>query len=670
MEALAALQLPGISSSHCVLQNKVIHNHLVKHGLETEVFLINNLISIYLSLGMLSEASQVFNSAPKRNVVSWTILISYEAQHGCSKVAFAYFHRMQEDGIKPNKVTIISLLSACCNPEFRQRGSLLHVFLVEDGYETHMVAGTALVRMYCNCSTLENAYRLFIALEEKDNMSWAILISAHVQHEYGDNAILLYKQMLQEGTLPNNYIYNKVFNACSIIPDLSEGLKSHARIIGSQFEQCIYVNNALVDMYAKCRSLESAHKIFMNMPRKDLVSWNVIMTAFAQYGLGDLVFKHFNELKAIGLKPDEYTYSCLLTVCMSLEDISLGRSVHEEIRKAGLECRLPVANALLDMYSKSGCFEEAHRLFDKMRPRNNASEIGMGTRSVLFISSKQDHKLFSHGSGRDVFSWTALIQGYTQYGHHHDALDFFLDMQMEGVRPNHVTFGVAVNACAGLLDVEIGNIVHMSIIQDGYEDDVSIGNALIDMYARCGNLEDAHRVFSGMPNRDSVSWNVMIGSYAEHGKVMDAFNVSLEMESAGMGPDEFTFSCILTGCRHAGMVSDACHFFNHMIRYNHVTASAHHYASIIDLLGRAGQLHEAEDLVNRIPFQPNIVVFMSFLSACKSHSHIDLAHEFSDHMIGLAPTNVAAHVLLSNISNGGIRQLDTSLMEALDNSMR
>ncbi|MCO5564873.1 hypothetical protein L7F22_018541 [Adiantum nelumboides] len=650
LQALTALQCPPLTASESLFQGKRIHDLLIRHGFETDVFLVNNLLSVYASYVLPSEASHLFNSMPKRNVVSWTTMISCHAQNASGDIAFDFFHRMQGEGIEPNHVTLVSLLSACCNPDFAQRGNLLHSLLVESGSESHMIVGTALVRMYCDCSTLENAHSLFTTLSKKDAMSWAILISAYAHHDIGHAAIALFYQMQQEGMMPNNYIYNKLINACATVPSLKEGQRAHSRVVGGELKQCIFVQNSLVDMYAKCGSLDLAQKIFMNILKKDLVSWNTIITAFAQYGLADEVFKHFDVLKVEGFKPDEYTFSCLLSVCTTLGDANLGHNIHEEIKEAGLECRLPVMNALLDMYSKCGSLEEAHKLFDKMGPSNGVSQ---NTMIPGCMREKQRDapvlKPFSCVPRRDVFSWTALIQGYVQYGHHYEALDFFLKMQQEGVRPNHVTFGVIVGACAGVLDVEIGRVVHLNIIENRYETDVNTGNALVDMYARCGNLKDAREVFDNMPFRDAVSWNALIGGYAEHGKAREAFDVSLYMQSAGIRQDEFTFSCVLTACRHAGMIGEACYFFIHMVRTKRVTASVHHCASIVDLLGRAGCLHEAEDFINRIPFQPNIVVLISFLSACKSHSNTDLAEQLSGHVVDLAPTNVAAHVLLSNI---------------------
>ncbi|KAI5066826.1 hypothetical protein GOP47_0017354 [Adiantum capillus-veneris] len=430
-----------------------------RHGLETDVPLLNNVLNLYASCGLRSEASHLFNNMPKRDVVSWTTMISCQAQQPSGDAAFDLFHRMQRKGIEPNDFTIVSLLSLCSNPTFAQGGSLLHSLLVEKGSELHVIPSTALVRMYCDCSSLENAHSLFASLNEKDVRSWAILISAYAQHDNSQEAMALFEQMQQEAMMPNNYIYNKLINACAAAPSLEEGQRAHSRVVGTEFEQCIFVKNSLVDMYAKCGSLEFAQEIFTRMSKKDLISWNTIITAFAQYGRTDEVFKHFENLKVEGLKPDEYTFSCLLSVCTSLGDVNLGSNIHEEVRNAGLECRIPVMNALLDMYSKC-------------------------------------------------------------------------------------------------------------------------------------------------------------------------------------------------------MIGEACHFFIHMVRYSHVAASVCHCASIVDLLCRAGCLDEAEDFAGRIPFQPNIVILLSFLSACKSHSNADLAEQVSAHVVDLAPTNTAAHILLSNIFYGSARLMD------------
>lgn len=652
MEALSALHRPILPATQALLEGKRLHDLIIRHGFDLELFLVNNLLSIYATCGLLAEACHLFNRIPKKNVVSWTTMIAGHAQHGHGKKAFDLFHDMQKDGVKPNQVTFVSLLSACCNPDFHCRGNFVHFLVVENGLESHVIVGTALVRMYCNCSTLENAYHVFNNLLVRDVVSWTIMIAAYVKHEHGHEAMDLFGQMQHEGMMPNHYTYNIIINACATIPSLDEGQKVHARIVRTQYQYCLYVGNALLDMYAKCGSLEIAHKLFMQLPKRDLVSWNAMITAFTQHGNFKEVFKYFKKLNLEGFKPDQFTYSCILSVCTSLKDLSLGKDIHEQIRKAGLESELAVVNALLDMYAKCGCMEEAHKLFDKMGTRDEVSWMAMITGCVRHRPDKEALEFFDHMPRRDVFSWTAMIQGYVQHGNHSQALEFFVQMQVEGIRPNHITFGTVIGACAGLLDIEKGREVHVNIVKEGYQSDVNVGNALVDMYSRCGSLSDAHRVFDGMPKRDAVSWNVMIGGYAEHGNGKEAFEVFQQMQSAGIKPDEFTFSSILSACRHAGLVGEACHYFNHMLGSNGITPSVHHYASIIDLLGRAGCLHEAEDFINRIPFQPNIVVLMSLLSACKSHADTDLAGRFSDHMLKLEPTNAAAHVLLSNIFAG------------------
>lgn len=630
-------------------EGKCLHFHILEQGFDEDLFLVNNLLSIYVKCGSMLEASQVFQNMPRRNVVSWTTIVAGYAQHGHGEEAFAIFKKMQSESVKPNKVTFISLLNACTSPSFFTNGKMVHSHIIHSGLESHIMVGTALIKMYSNCSSIEDACHMFNKTIDRDVVSWTTIIAIYVKHGRGREALELFWQMQQEGIKPNHYTFNIIFNACASLATLAEGKKIHAHIVETGFEADIFVGNALLDMYAKCGSIEFARRLFEQMPKRDAVSWNAMIAGLAQHGNGQEALDHFEQMKQEGLKPDQFTFSCVLSVCSSLTNLSLGKEVHRQIRKAGFESERIVVNALIDMYAKCGSMQEAQNLFYEMGMRDEISWTAMIAGCARHQCGKEALELFGHMPERDVFSWTAIIQGHTQRGQHKEALELFQDMQCEGVNPNEFTFGTILSACAGLSDLEQGKQLHAHIIKMGFQSIVSVENAVVDMYARCGSIDDARQLFNKMPERDVVSWNVMIGGYAHHGNGKGALEIFKQMQHESMKPDEFTFSSVLNACKHDGLIREGCHYFICMIRSHGITPTVQHYSCIVDLLGRAGCLDEAEGFISRIPSQPDIVAWMSLLSACRSHVNVELAEQIKNQILKLEPRNAAALVLLSNI---------------------
>lgn len=326
----------------------------------------------------------------------------------------------------------------------------------------------------------------------------------------------------------------------------------------------------------------------------------------------------YHQMQLAGVKPNLATVVTVLPACAHLSSLQQGKRFHSYIIRSGLDSHVSVANSLIDMYCKCKDIEAAHILFYEM-PK------------------------------RDVVSWSVMISGYAQSGLGREALRLFCQMRLTDIKPNSATIISVLPACAQLAGLHQGKCIHASIIRNGFDSDISVGTALLTMYAKCGSIELARRLFEKMRVRDVVSWSAMITGYGMHGYSEEAIMLFSDMKREGMKPDHVTFIGVLSACSHTGLVDKGWQYFDSMKREYFITPRVEHYACMVDLLGRAGQLDEAYNFIKRMPVEPDASVWGSLLGACRIHRNIELVKCVSEHLIELEPENIGNYVLLSNI---------------------
>eukprot|EP01018_Ginkgo_biloba_P034752 Gb_24816 [translate_table: standard] len=412
--------------------------------------------------------------------------------------------------------------------------------------------------------------------------------------------------------------YAYLLQECVNKKALPEGKLVHAHVTEKGFMPDRFLGNTLVNMYAKCGSLVDARRVFDQTPERNVVSWTVMIAAYVRYGYADEALTLFYEMLREGIQPNQFTFATILPACANLAAVEHGKKIHEEVIRGEFQSDIFVGSALVDMYVKCRNVENARHVFDKM-------------------------------PHRDVVSWTAMIAGYAQNGNGEEAIKLFRQMQMAGVKPDSDTFAIVLPACANLAALEQGKEIHEVIIRSGYQYNVFVCSALVDMYAKCGSIENARHVFDQMPQQDVVAWNAMIVGYAMHGCGKEALRLFGQMQHSGTKPDHVTFVGVLSACCHAGLVDMGWQFFECMSRYYHITPTIEHYGCMVDLLGRAGYLDEAQDFINKMPIEPDAVVWGCLLGACRIHTNIELGECVAERLFELDPKDAAPYVLLSNI---------------------
>ena len=597
---------------------KQVHDYINQSGMEQNIYVANNLVSLYIKCGDLEAARGVFDKLVKKNVFSWTIIIGGYAKHKGAEKAMELFNQMCQKGVQPNAFTFSSVLKACGNPSALQWGKEVHACVRHAGLESDVRVGSALVHMYAKCGSIDDARLAFDKMEERDVITWSVMIGGLAEHGCGSEAYELFLHMQREGFKPNAITYMSILNACASAGALEwvKEVHTHAREAG--FESDVRVGSALVHMYAKCGSIDDARLAFDKMKERDVVTWNVMIGGLAEHGCGHEAYDLFLQMKREGFKPNAITYISILNACASAGALEWVKEVHTHAREAGFESNVRVGSALVHMYAKCGSIDDARLAFDKMEER-------------------------------DVVTWNVMIGGLAEHGCGHEAYELFLQMKREGLKPDAFTYASILNACASAGALEWVKEVHTHARAAGFESDVRVGSALVHMYAKCGSIADARLAFDKMEERDVVTWNVMIGGLAEHGCGLEALDVFKTMVADGVEPSEISFVAVLSACSHSGLVDEGRRLFLAMTEDYGIERTVELCTCMVDVLGRAGHLEEAKLLIGNMPVEADGATWGALLGACRTYGNVELGKLAANELLKLEPKDASAYVLLSNI---------------------
>lgn len=577
--------LDSYIQSKSLLDIRRLHSRIIKSHFASETFILNRLIDAYGKCGSLEDAQKVFNKMPQRNIFSWNSII------------------------------------------------------------------TALTKM----GFVDEATEIFGSMPEHDQCSWNSIISGFAQQDRFEEALYYFVRMHREDFVLNDYSFGSALSACSGLKDLIIGTQIHALILKTRFFSNVYMGSALVDMYGKCGCVSCSQRAFNDMSERNRVSWNSLITCYEQNGPASAALDVFLRMMESGIEPDELTFASVVSACASLSAIKEGRQIHARIVKCNkLRNDLVLCNALVDMYAKCSRINEARCVFDRMPVRNVVSETSMVSGYAKAASVETARSMFTKMMERNIVSWNALIAGYTQNGEDEEALKLFRLLKRDSVCPTHYTFGNLLNACANLADLQLGRQAHTHVLKHGFrfqvgEESIFVGNSLIDMYMKCGSVEDGDLVFKNMVEKDWVSWNAMIVGYAQNGYGNKALELYKNMLASGEKPDHVTMIGILCACSHAGLLEEGRYHFSSMSREYGLVPLKDHYTCMVDLLGRAGCLAEAKNLIETMPMKPDAVVWGSLLGACKIHRDITLGEYVAERLLEIDPSNSGPYVLLSNM---------------------
>ncbi|XP_020264313.1 pentatricopeptide repeat-containing protein At3g24000, mitochondrial [Asparagus officinalis] len=435
--------------------------------------------------------------------------------------------------------------------------------------------------------------------------------------------------LIDAGSLePTISIYSQLLKQCTQLKKLKEGKMVHVHLKGSRFKDNPFFQISVINMYCKCGCLIDAHEAFDEMPVKDVVSFTALITGYSQNDQPKEALELLPKMLVLRLKPNEFTFASLLKAAGSAESVEVGEQIHALSVKYSCNLNVFVGSSLLDMYARFGKMDEACFVFDRLDSKNEVS-------------------------------WNALIAGYARKEEGEKALKMFAEMKRRSFEPTHFTYSSVFGACASMGAMEQGKWIHALLIKSLQKVTSYVANTLLDMYAKCGSIEDARKVFDQLDKNDVVSWNCMLTGYAQHGLAKQTVSLSEDMLKLKVKPNQITFLCVLTACSHGGLLNAGQHYFESMKKYK-VEPEIEHYVTMVDLLGRAGLLDRAKEFISKMPMKPTAAVWGALLGACRMHKNAELGQIAAERVFELDPFDSGPHVLLYNIYASAGKWIDAA----------
>ncbi|KAL5704119.1 Pentatricopeptide repeat-containing protein [Ranunculus cassubicifolius] len=486
--------------------------------------------------------------------------------------------------------------------------------------EPNVFSYNAIICAYAKESQIYLAHQMFDQIPQPDIVSWNTLISGYADRGETVSALRLFEEMRRRGCVMDGFTLSGVLTACC--DDIVLIKQIHSLVISAGFDAYSSVGNVLVTYYGKNGDLEGSIRVFKEMGViKDEVSWNSMIVVYGQHKEGAKALALFKEMAWRGFKVDMFTLASVLTAFTGLGDLWGGLQFHAKLVKSGCNENSHVGSGLVDLYSKcGGGLADAKKVFDEIPEP-------------------------------DLVLWNTMISGYSQsVEFSEDALDCFRQMQRAGYYPDDCSLVCVISACSNLSSPLQGKQLHsLALKSDVPANQISVSNALIAMYSKCGSLQDARRVFERMQEHNTVSFNSMIAGYAQHGHGMESLLMFQRMLDSEVVPTGITFISVLSSCAHTGKVEEGWNYFRMMKEKFKLEPLVQHYCCMIDLLGRAGKFDEAERLVETMPFDPGPIGWATLLGACRTHGNVELGAKAAERFIQLDPTNAGPYVILANI---------------------
>ncbi|XWS29973.1 hypothetical protein CRYUN_Cryun24cG0077200 [Craigia yunnanensis] len=654
-----AIALPLYARLGDIDGGKIVHTYVIKSGLEAHTLVGNALISMYAKCGLVKQdAHAAFCSIGDKDVVSWNAIIAGFAENNFMDDAFRLFREMLKWPIAPNDSTIVNILPVCATLNKNVAcylGKEIHFFLLRrTEMGTDVSVCNALLSFYLRVGCMDKAELVFQKMESRDLVSWNAIIAGYVANGYCLRALDLFQQLLSAKMFgPNSVTLVSVLSACAHLKDLQVGKAIHGYILR---HSCLYadtpVANSLVSFYAKCNDTRAAYLTFLMIPWRDLVSWNSILDAFAECEYDTQFQEHLSCMFGEGFRPDFITILAIIRFCVCVSSLVKVKETHSFCLKAGMflgDAETALINAIIDAYAKCGKMEYASRIFRSLSGRMNLVAFNtMITGCVNYGLYDDAFMIFNGMSVRDLTSWNLMVQACAGNDCPGQALSLFHELQAQGLKPDAVTIMSILPLCAQIASVYLLRQCHGYAIRSCFED-ARLNGALLDVYAKCGSIWSAHKLFQSTPVKDLVMFTSMIGGYAMHGMGEEALCLFSHMLGLGLKPDHVIITAVLSSCSHAGLVDEGLKIFYSLETAHGMKPSIEQYACIVDLLARGGQINDAYSLVAGMSVEANANVWGTLLGACRTHHEVELGRVVADHLFQVEANNIGNYVVMSNL---------------------
>ncbi|KAH7290109.1 hypothetical protein KP509_30G032300 [Ceratopteris richardii] len=528
----------------------------------------------------------------------------------------------------------LCLLQKCTTEKDLKAGRHVHLLMVSYGLGSISYFCDHLIRFYGACGSLTEATCAFHQAPRPTMYTWNAIISVHVNHGKDEKALDLYRKMQHQGIKPGRVTYLNCLKACGGIENIQAGQLLHNQMVAELEQIDNFLGSALVGMYSKCKNLKDAQNVFNGFQECNVVLWGAMIAGYVQSDETTHALELLERMQQQNMEPDGHIFSSLLKSCSTTGGFLQGMILHDKVIKRGLDSDVVLQNTLVDMYSKCGFLEEAQRVFDRL-------------------------------SSKNVISWGALIFGFVEQGRGLLALNLFHDVKQEQkVKPSKAIYSCTLKACGLVNSVDQGMLIHKQILLHDLQDDIIVGNALVDMYIKCSKLDDAYRVFELLPHKDVVSWGTIISGYVQVNDGITALALVRKMQEHNIVPDEVLMACSLRACMIERSLYLACRSVGALghgrwIHYEVIRAGLEDDAvicgALVDMYTFCESLEEAQSVFASVPSQNEVAWGAIIAGYAQSGKYVQVQN-FLQHMQekGLKPNDVVMTSVLAACSHAGL----------------
>lgn len=565
---------------------------------------------------------------------------------------------MLKESAVPNYATIANILPVCAGLEENDAhrfGKEIHCYVLRRPELMDDISViNALMGFYSRIRRMNKAEHLFVRMKSRDSVSWNSVIAGYSLNGESLKALELFRDFMSVDALkPDHITLVSILPACSHLCNLKVGKQIHGYIVRRPgLVEDTAVGNALIFLYSNCNDVKAAYRMLLWISKRDLISWNTMLDAFAESGLETEFVDVLKWMFREGITPDSITIISTVQLCANIFRVDKVKEAHGYSIKSHIllgNTELKLRNALIDAYGKCGNMLYASKMFESLTENRNVVTCNSMISGYVNCGSHDDaHMIFTTMSERDLTTWNLMVRLYAENDRHTEALSLFLELQNSGLKPDALTVMSILPVCSQIASIHLLRQCHGYAVRACFGDAYLMGT-LLDIYSKCGSIGSAYNLFKSAPKKDLVMFTAMVGGYAMHGMGGEALRVYFNMLELGIEPDHVIITTILSACSHAGLVNEGLKIFDSIEKLHRLEPTMEQYGCVVDLLARAGRVNDAYSFVTSMPVEPNANIWGTLLGACRNHHEVEIGCDVADRLFTMEANNIGNYVVMSNL---------------------